>query len=84
MEKRFPKFSWRKVFDMYVSAIFVFPNESERRMSFSSSAILSIDSIVASSSYKDNYFYTSIIRPSDCKYVIAEICDGKYYLEKIK
>jgi len=66
---------------MYNSAIFVFPNGTEIVKSYSSQANLSIDQVVSLSSYNDNYFYTAIIRGADIKYVIAEICDNKYYLE---
>lgn len=69
-------------------AVFIFPNNIEKKLFYQHETQLTIELIVAqdTTSFNKDWLFTSF--PSteryNDRYIIAEICDGKYYLEAIK
>jgi len=73
---------------MTKEAVFIFPNNMEKKLSYQDQTQLTIELIVAqdTTDYNKDWLFTSFPATSRYydKYLIVEICDGKYYLEEIK
>jgi len=67
------------------SSIFIFPDGTEKIMNYSVDAKLFLETLLFQDGQEcnDDFFFTSYI-VQDKQYVIVEIVDNKYVLERIK